>query len=275
MNKRQQGFTLVEVVISLALGGLILTAIMSLFVSFVQVWQVKKTPYESFIEHVDNCTRFLYNRLNAFEMIPDKKTASSEASKDSNSTKDTPAKAGNDVSIGCFHCTKLTANNAILNGPWVLGMFSHKNLPFFPVIPSEKSSIVYEIALALTANGLCLFLESPEIVKQHLSDGVEQTDKTVQKFFVLSPYVVSLEYAHFNSDKGLWEFAKSLEQYCKQFAEKGFCQRPDGLRLKFKQEEFEAERFIPIRNDFCKKAENDANKATSSKKEKEKDDKQK
>ena len=51
-----------------------------------------------------------------------------------------------------------------------------------------------------------------------------------------------------------------MEQYCKQFAEKGFCQRPDGLRLKFKQEEFEAERFILIRNDFFKKAEENFNK---------------
>ncbi len=272
MNKRQQGFTLVEVVISLALGGLILTAIMSLFVSFVQVWQVKKTPYESFIEHVDNCSRFLYNRLNAFEYIPSKKTPASDTSKDGEIQKNSTVKKDSDMSTSCFHCTKLTANNALLNGPWVLGMFSCKSLPFFHVIPTEKSSIVYEVALVLTSNGLCLILESPEIVKQHLSDGVEQTDKTIQKCLILSPYVISLEYAHFNPDKGLWEFTKSLEQYCKQFAEKDFCQRPDGLRLKFKQEEFEAERFIPIRNDFCKKAEKDSDKSQNSKKEKEKDD---
>lgn len=272
MNKRQRGFTLVEVVISLALGGLILTAIMSLFVSFVQVWQVKKTPYESFIEHVDNCTRFLYNRLNAFEYIPSKKAPVSDTSKGDESQKSSSVGKDNYVPTSCFHCTKLTANNAFLNGPWVLGMFSYKNLPFFPIMPSEKSSIVYEIALALTANGLCFILELPEIVKQHLSDGVEQTDKTIQRFLILSPYVTSLEYAHFNPDKGLWEFTKSLEQYCKQFAEKGFCQRPDGLRLKFKQEEFEAERFIFIRNDFCKKPEKDSDKSRNTKEGKERDD---
>lgn len=275
MNKRQQGFTLVEVVISLALGGLILTAIMSLFVSFVQVWQVKKTPYESFIEHVDNCTRFLYNRLNAFEYIPSKKTPASEASKGNDTQKDSTVKKNNDIPMSCFHCTKLSTNNAILNGPWVLGMFSCKHLPFFHVIPTEKSSIVYEVALALTPNGLCFFIEAPEIVKQHLSEGVEQTDRTVQKVLVLSPYVISLEYAHFNIDKGLWEFTKSLEQYCKQFAEKDFCQHPDGLRLKFKQDDFETERFILIRNDFRKKIENNSGKSAKSKKEKEEYDPQK
>ncbi|MGX8717284.1 MAG: hypothetical protein ACSW8C_04855, partial [bacterium] len=244
------------------LGGLILTAIMSLFVSFVQVWQVKKTPYESFIEHVDNCTRFLYNRLNAFENIPQVKSSTSSSTKDS--------------SLEYFHCTKLVSNQAILNGPWVLGMFSHKKLPFLYPSTQDASSAVYEVALALTANGLCLIMEAPEIVKQHLSEGVEHTDKTVQKYLILSPYVISLEYAHFDPEKGSWEFTKSLEQYCKQFAEKGFCQRPNGLRLKFKHDEFEAERFIFIRNDFCeKKAEKDSEKDKKSEKEKEKHDQQK
>lgn len=262
MNRKQHGFTLVEVVISLALGGLILTAIMSLFVSFVQVWQVKKTPYESFIEHVDNCTRFLYNRLNAFEGMANKKSSTASDTKD--------------ALMECFHCTKLVSNQAILNGPWVLGMFSCKKLPFLYPSNQDTSSVVYEVALVLTANGLCLLLEAPEIVKQHLSEGVEHTDKTVQKYLVLSPYVTSLEYAHFDPEKGSWEFTKSLEQYCKQFAEKGFCQRPDGLRLKFKHDEFEAERFIFVRNDFCqKKAEKDSKKDKKSEKEKEKHDQRK
>ena len=264
MNKRQQGFTLVEVIISLALGGLILTAIMSLFVSFVQVWQVKKTPYESFVEHVDNCTRFLYNRLNAFECTTDKKSSGFDKTESS-----AQAMRG-------FHCTQLTATQAILNGSWVLGMFSHKKLPFLYPSSQDTSSAVYEVALALTANGLCLIMEAPEIVKQHLSEGVEHTDKTVQKHLILSPYVTSLEYAHFDPEKGSWEFTKSLEQYCKQFAEKGFCQRPNGLRLKFKHDEFEAERFIFIRNDFCeKKAEKDSEKNKKSEKEKEKHDQRK
>ena len=259
MNRKQQGFTLVEVVISLALGGLILTAIMSLFVSFVQVWQVKKTPYESFIEHVDNCTRFLYNRLNAFECTVDKKSSESDKS----------------ASMRGFHCTQLTSTQAILNGPWVLGMFSCKKLPFLYPSAQDTSSAVYEIALVLTSNGLCLLLEAPEIVKQHLGEGVEHTDKTIQKYLILSPYVISLEYAHFDLEKGSWEFTKSLEQYCKQFAEKGFYQRPDGLRLKFKHDEFEAERFIFIRNDFCQKPEKDSEKNKKSQKEKEEHEQQK
>lgn len=246
MNRSQRGFTLVEVVISLALGGLILTAIMSLFVSFVQVWQVKKTPYESFVEHVDNCTRFLCNRLNTFENVLNEKASVSNEGKDGT------------ISTKSFHCIKLTSNETVLNGPWVLGMMSYKDLPFFYRSPSEKSSIVHEIALVLTSSGLCLVLESPEIMKQHLNDGVEYTDKTTKKHLVLSPYVTSLEYGHFNPDKGQWEFTASLEQYCKQFADKNFCQRPDGLRLKFKREEFEAQRFIFIHNDFFEHLEVDS-----------------
>lgn len=260
MNKHERGFTLVEVVISLALGGLILTAIMSLFVSFVQVWQVKKTPYETFIEHVDNCTRFLCNRLNAFECSIG--NPSSEPDKQNRT----------EQPLLGFHCTRLTANNTVLNGPWVLGMMSYKSLPFFHIEPSQRSSIVYEVALALTSNGLCLILESPEIVKQHLGDGIEHTDKTVKKHFILSPYVTSIEYAHFNPDKGLWEFVSSLEQYCKRFAGKDFCQRPDGLRLKFKQEDFEAERFIFLHNDFCEATEKDSKKAQKLREKKEQHD---
>lgn len=243
MDKRPQGFTLVEVVISLALGGLILTAIMSLFVSFVQVWQVKKTPYESFIEHVDNCTRFLYDRLNAFKSI-----SSDQPSSALQTEKKTDTPMG-------FHCIKLVPNDAILNGPWVLGMFTYKPLPFLHPSSAETSSAIYVLALGLTRNGLGFILEAPEIIKQHLSDGVEHTDKTIQKLLILSPHVISLEYAHFRPENGLWEFTKSLEDYCKQFAEKNFCQRPDGLRLKFKQEDFEVDRFILLRNDFESKAE--------------------
>jgi prepilin-type N-terminal cleavage/methylation domain-containing protein len=252
MRKSQQGFTLVEVVISLALGGLIISAIMSLFVSFVQVWQVKKTPYESFIEHVDNCTRFLYNRLNAIEVIPNK-TASN-------------------TNNGSFHCSKLSANNAVLNGPWVLSMTAYKEFPFFYPSLTEQASIVHEMALVLTSSGLCFIFEAPEIVKQHLAEGVEYTDKTVKKYFILSPYVTSLEYAHFDIDKGQWTFTNSLEQYCKLFATKDFCQRPDGLRLKFKQESFEAERFIFINNLFLESVKE---KTKQPQKRKEKNDRKK
>ena len=53
-NRKNRGFTLIEVVISLALSGLILTAMMSLFVGFVHAWQTQKTPYENFINHLPN-----------------------------------------------------------------------------------------------------------------------------------------------------------------------------------------------------------------------------
>ncbi len=222
-NRKNRGFTLIEVVISLALSGLILTAMMSLFVGFVHAWQTQKTPYENFINHVDNCVRFLSGELNESVLI----------------------RTGKSLTTKCYKAVKLVQGEYVdKNNVWVLGGFVSNALPF----SHETNTLAWRV-LMLSPAGLCLRWEMPEVSKKRMSDGTEVTGNTTIKFFILSPYVTQLEYAHYDREKGRWEFVTSLEDYCNKFNRDMKDGRPDGVRLKFSHNDWEEERFILLNND--------------------------
>ena len=242
MNKRTSGFTLVEVVISLALGGLILSSVMSLFVGFFQTWNAEKTPYEKFIDHIDNTVRFLQNQLNSTLPIVDK----------------------NQIQPNRYHCVKIANKGIRMPNNWCLGLLTSQPLPFF----HKNNEVLMWQVLIVSDKGLGIMLEYPEIVNKRMAEGVENTGKTKLEYFLLSPYVKDLRYGHYDFDKGNWEFTASLEDYCKKFSKKDFSQRPEGLQLVFKKEDWEEKRFIALNNDIkdvsekplMKKQNNDGNK---------------
>ena len=214
MSKRASGFTLVEVVIYLALGGLILSSVMSLFVGFFQTWNAEKTPYEKFIDHIDNCARFLKNQLNGAVPIID----------------------NNQVKMSRYHCVKIANKAMRMPSNWCLGRLTSQ-------------------VLTISEKGLGIVFEAPEIINKRMAEGVENTGKTKMEIFLLSPYVKDMLYGHYDFDKGNWELTASLEDYSKKFSGKDFLQRPDGIQLVFKKEDWEEKRFILLNNDIKETSE--------------------
>ena len=217
MNRKKSGFSLVEVVISLALGGMILTAVMSLFSSFVQVWSVKKTPYQLFVDHVDNCVRFLQARLNnVIPIVANKKVEKQYA-----------------------HCVKISTRDKLQGEAWSLGLWEREALPFL-----RENYDISVCVLARMGENLCLVIEHPQKVERRMGEGIEVSQEVVRQYIVLSPFVTRIEYGHRDPVRGQWQFIQSFEAYCKQFGDKNFQQRPEGLFLTFKKDEFEEKRFI-------------------------------
>ena len=228
MSKRVSGFTLVEVVISLALGGLILSSVMSLFVGFFQTWNAEKTPYEKFIDHIDNCVRFLKNQLNSAVAIVD----------------------NNQVKMSRYHCVKIANKAMRMPSNWCLGRLTSQGLPFV----RSNNALAWQV-LTISEKGLGIMFESPEIVNKRMAEGVENTGKTKMEYFLLSPYVKDMLYGHYDFDKGNWELTASLEDYGKKFSGKDFLQRPEGIQLVFKKEDWEEKRFILLNNDIKETSE--------------------
>lgn len=224
INKRTSGFTLVEVVISLALGGLILSSVMSLFVGFFQTWNAEKTPYEKFIDHIDNSVRFLQNQLNSTLPVVNR----------------------NQVQPRRYHCVKIVNKGMRMPSNWCLGILTSQSLPF----SRKNNEVLMWQVLTFSDKGLGIMVEYPEIVNKRMAEGVENTGKTKMEFFLLSPYVKDMRYGHYDFDKENWEFTVSLEDYCKKFSGEGFSQRPECIQLVFKKEDWEEKRCIFLNKDI-------------------------
>lgn len=67
----KKGFTLIEVILALALGGLILLAASSLLMSLTQLW-MKEKGLDNFEDHVYGVTEFLKEHLREAQYSPDK-----------------------------------------------------------------------------------------------------------------------------------------------------------------------------------------------------------
>lgn len=219
-KQKQSGFTLMEVVIALALGGLILSSVMALFVGFVQAFENRNTSYDKFLSHVDQCMRFLTQRAQIVESI----TTETEQN------------------IEFYKIVKVDPAKIKLNIKYAFGMLQTKHLPFLSPLVCQPTWELW----VLTQHGLSFLLEAPAFRSKRFSEGVENENKTELKHFLLSPYVVKLEYAHLDTNKKQWEFFPSLERYTTRFGKNASILRPDGIRITFKKEDWEEVRFLPL-----------------------------
>ena len=217
------GFTLVEVVISLALGGLIMTSVMTLFVSFVQVWESKETKYDQFIDEVNGCVRFLSNELKTLTLLPDSTIS------------------GNSK----WQLMRLKNSEYTLNETIVLGC---KRVTNFNICTKDTEGIKFVVLMH--ANEQLIFCyEEPEIVAKRMVEGIESSGNVKTSRLVLSPYLKKWEFGNFNFEKGTWEFFSNLEQYVQRFSSKKQPKVfPDGLLLTFVFEDTEEQRFISLLN---------------------------
>lgn len=213
-KNRAHGFTLIEAIIAIALGGMIMTAILSIFVSFFHAWKPHQTPYQAFIEHVQQCTRFLQQEANSFESVIDVSALTTQA---------------------------LTTVHFRKENFYVLGAFRKAPIPFLRTLSAHP----FFIAWVCDRSGLSLWIETPEIAKKRLTEGIETTGKTHIQKILLSPYVEKLEYGFWNSQKKQWEFAPDLTTYARRFLRKEpMGVRPNGLRITFRKDSWIETRFV-------------------------------
>ncbi len=224
-RRKNAGFTLVEVVISLALGGLIMTSVMALFVGFVQAWESKETKYDQFIEQIDGCVRFLSNELKTVTVLP----------------------KGRDVGSSAWQLMRLQEAEYAQGERIVLGC---KHVCNFNISTKDTEGIKF-VVLMHTNEQLIFCYEEPEVVAKRMAEGVETSGNVKISRWILSPYLKKWKFGHFDFEKGVWEFASSLEQYSQRFANKKQPSVfPDGLLLTFTFEDVEEQRFISLMNEI-------------------------
>lgn len=213
-NHQTRGFTLIEAIIAIALGGMMMTAILSIFVSFFHAWKTRQTPYQIFVEHVQQCTRCLQQEANSFVGIVDSSSLTTQA-------------------IATVHLRK--------ENLYVLGAFRKAPMPFLRTLSSHPFLVTW----VCNRSGLFLWIESPEVVKKRFAEGIKTTSKTHIQKILLSPYVEKMEYGFWNSTKKQWEFAPNLTTYARQFLQKDpLGVRPNGLRITFRKDSWVETRFV-------------------------------
>ncbi len=217
------GFTLVEVVISLALGGLIMTSIMALFVSFVQIWENKETNYDRFMDQVEGCVRFLSNELKTISGFPNGKT----------------------IENSSWRLMRVNSSDYLQNEHIVLGC---KRVNAFCPCNNDIKGMKFVVLMHI-GEQLILCHEMPEVISKRMSEGVELAENVKINRWLLSNCLKKWEFGHFDLEKGMWEFTSSLEQYIQKFSNKREMDCfPNGLLLTFSYEDSEEKRFIPLMN---------------------------
>lgn len=249
-GQKQQGFTLVEVVVALGIGSVVLISAMAMLVFFMQAWRTEPTPYERFCDHVQQCMRFLQQEADTFSVVADK----------------------DNVGTTFLTTVKLPKENIKTLG-------ALKNTPM-PFTQGASSQPCWETFL-VNSSGLFLVREEPEIAAKRLTEGVEATGKTKTQRLLVSPYVIKTEYGFFDPQSGRWQFVQNLDDYERRLMnnskkkDKKTWVRPDIVRLTFKKDDFSETRCLYLNNMYVTEMAEASGKPSTDKKkgDKKKDDK--
>lgn len=249
-GQKQQGFTLVEVVVALGIGSVVLISAMSMLVFFMQAWRTEPTPYEHFCDHVQQCMRFLQQEADTFSVIVDKDGAAT---------------------------TFLTTVKLPKENIKTIGAVKNNPMPFTQGTSSQPCCE----AFLVNSSGLFLVREEPEIATKRLTEGVEATGKTKMQRLLVSPYVIKTEFGFFDPQSGKWQFVQNLDDYERRLMnnskkkDKKTWVRPDVVRLTFRKDDFSETRCLYLNNIYVTEMAEASGKPSTDKKEsdKKKDDK--
>lgn len=219
-HKLKNGFTLIEVILAITLGGIIMASTMTLFVTFLQIWNEDKDK-KAFIETIDGTTSFLHKLLNAPQTVIVNGNAQQIAWK------------------------KLKASNS-LNGGEVLTFTSR----ITPMCMRNSTLSRGPITLYLAHEGKLLLLgwQGIKVDKSKLDANEESATKEFSGKFVISNIVKDFHYAYMDKKNGSWRFEKEPLKSESISDENGTPLLPNGIRLIFKDNDMEETRFIPISN---------------------------
>ena len=244
-NQKQQGFTLVEVVVALGIGSIVLISAMSMLVFFMQAWRTEPTPYERFCDHVQQCMRFLQQEADTFSVVADK----------------------DNVGTTFLTTVKLPKENVKTLG-------ALKNTPM-PFTQGASSQPCWETFL-VNSSGLFLVREEPEIAAKRLTEGVEATGKTKMQRLLVSPYVIKTEFGFFDPQSGKWQFVQNLDDYERRLMnnskkkDKKTWVRPDVVRFTFRKDDFSETRCLYLNNTYVTEMAEASGKPSTDKKDSDK-----
>ena len=244
-SQKQQGFTLVEVVVALGIGSVVLISAMSMLVFFMQAWRTEPTPYERFCDHVQQCMRFLQQEADTFSVVADK----------------------DNVGTTFLTTVKLPKENVKTLG-------ALKNTPM-PFTQGASSQPCWETFL-VNSSGLFLVREEPEIAAKRLTEGVEATGKTKTQRLLVSPYVIKTEFGFFDPQSGKWQFVQNLDDYERRLMnnsgkkDKKTWVRPDVVRFTFRKDDFSETRCLYLNNTYVIEMAEASGKSSTDKKDSDK-----
>lgn len=244
-GQKQQGFTLVEVVVALGIGSVVLISAMSMLVFFMQAWRTEPTPYERFCDHVQQCMRFLQQEADTFSVVADK----------------------DNVGTTFLTTVKLPKENVKTLG-------ALKNTPM-PFTQGASSQPCWETFL-VNSSGLFLVREEPEIVAKRLTEGVEATGKTKMQRLLVSSYVTKTEFGFFDPQSGKWQFVQNLDDYERRLMnnskkkDKRTWVRPDVVRFTFRKDDFSETRCLYLNNTYVTEMAEASGKPSTDKKDSDK-----
>ncbi|MDR1254963.1 MAG: prepilin-type N-terminal cleavage/methylation domain-containing protein [Puniceicoccales bacterium] len=219
-DQRCNGFTLLEVILALGLGGLILSTVMTLFVTFVQVWE-ENGDRKEFLEHVDYCTHFLSTHLNAITPLIDKDGCKSQS-----------------FTVGKVRSEGMARDAAF-------GLAKQLRQPFL-FLSSNCGPCA--IALCNVGHQLILLWQERLLKQKRFGVGLEEDSTVVTCRCILSDCIKELQCGYLDLEKGTWSFKEWTDALRKSYdnQDKSLGQRPDGIRIVFNKNNYEEQRFIAL-----------------------------
>ncbi|MDR0756093.1 MAG: prepilin-type N-terminal cleavage/methylation domain-containing protein [Puniceicoccales bacterium] len=219
-HQRCNGFTLLEVILALGLGGLILSTVMTLFVTFVQVWE-ENGDRKEFLEHVDYCTHFLSTHLNAITPLIGKEGGKGQS----------------------FTAGKVRSEG--MGRDAAFGLTKQLGRPFLFL---SSSCGPCSIALCNVGCQLILLWQERPLRQKRFGVGVEEDSTVVTHRCILSDCVKELQCGYLDLEKGTWSFKGWMDALRKSYdnQDKSLGKCPDGIRIVFNKNNYEEQRFIAL-----------------------------
>lgn len=223
---KSSAFTLLEVIMALSLSGLVLTGMMTLFVSFVQVWN-GNDGYQHFIQEVEGCTRFLQQKLN----------------------QPSPLNPKNKFSLQKLNLTGL---NFTLNTYSLAAQVPH---PWSIIANATNNQGPCVLAITHHKNKLYLLWQMRQFEDNHFSDNLTEKNTVDTHKMLLCSILNNLQYAFLNEKTSKWTILSDgdLPLYLQNSKAK---KHPDALILQFKKDDWEETRIVDLRKTLPKDFQN-------------------
>lgn len=210
-KSKKRGFTLIEVVIAIALGGLIVLATSSLFISITQLW-VKSEELDSFQGHIHGVNTFLKKHFKESYFKLNDKLPSLEWAK--------PPRVS------------LSGDETLLS------FFVRTPNPLFPINSPYPVVAYLKIDKDKGLSIIWHSFEKPEGTKEQ---AIFQTE--------ISPWAKAFKLHYYNKDKNSWEILDKPKKATEGKANKQDL--PDFLEIQFEKEgEGDFSTFIPLFPDY-------------------------
>lgn len=222
--KRTQGFSLIEVLLALAVGGIVLMAASSLLVTIAQAWANRPATRDAFDAHVNGIAHFLAAVLEEATIPPEMNSKETEV-------------------------IELARPVGFSERDDPLIKFYLKEAPPFFFWPHGMASSVHAYLWFDESDGLSFLWYSDLQEMEQGENGERQLADEDQLFkSLISPYFDEVYYCYYgdeddNSDEDKkWEILSDLEEN----VETGKFRIPDFIKIVFRWEEEELERTITL-----------------------------